>query len=80
MNKPSICINRDIQIQNTHREIGVFVCGVNLDWIAVKLITNGGRKILESIGSETEKETALANSRIPNHQQLEQVIKLCLTR
>lgn len=42
--------------------------------------TDGGRKVLESIRGETQKQRAFANPRIPNHQKLEQVIEFGVTR
>lgn len=41
-------------------------------------ITNGRREIFESVCSETEQKAAFPNSRIAYHQQLKQIIKLCL--
>lgn len=43
-------------------------------------LTDGGRKVLESIRGETQKQRAFANPRIPNHQKLEQVIEFGVTR
>lgn len=44
------------------------------------LLTDGGRKILESIRGKTQKQGAFANARIPNQEKLEQVIEFRLTR
>lgn len=44
------------------------------------LLTDGGRKILEGIGGEAQKQGAFANPRIPNQEKLEQVIEFRLTR
>jgi len=44
------------------------------------LLTDGGRKILEIIGGEAQKQGAFANARIPNQEKLEQVIEFGLTR
>lgn len=42
--------------------------------------TDGGRKILEIIRSESEKQRAFSNSRITNHEKLEQVIEFSVSR
>lgn len=42
-------------------------------------LTYGRGKILESIRCEAQKQRALSNPRIPNQQQLEQVIKFNLS-
>lgn len=44
------------------------------------LLTDGGRKILESLGGKAQKQGAFANARIPNQEKLEQVIEFRLTR
>lgn len=43
-------------------------------------VTDSRGEILECVGSETQQKTALPNSRIPNQEQLEQVVELRLTR
>lgn len=42
-------------------------------------LTNSGRKLFKVVRSEAQKETTFTNTRISNHQQLEQVIKFLLT-
>lgn len=41
--------------------------------------TNSGRKILESVRGEAQKQGAFANPRIPDQKKLEQVIKFSMT-
>lgn len=43
-------------------------------------LTDCRREILEGTGSEAQEERALPNARIPNQQQLEQVIEICWSR
>lgn len=41
-------------------------------------VTYGGREILESVGGEAEEETALADARVADEEQLKEVIKIRL--
>lgn len=42
--------------------------------------TDSRRELLKRVRSETQQEGALSNSRVPNQEQLEQVVELRLTR